>query len=544
MINYTNNTLCNSILIAIFAFGLTVILSMFQTIEAQRYVDVEPDNFPAEIGSLNRTIENDTERTEDTIYRLQRGATYWTDARIINEGFHLRIHGEEGDGPPPIIRPAVDITGESVQISRPAGPVTWKDVYLSHLDDQGNDNQNPMVVTASNVTVTIDNIFVDWDRQAFIRFNGENNSAFVTNSQMRFSGIAEDPNSGRIFDGRGNAVDTVKFVNNTFYVGTHFAFRLVGATANYVEFNHNTFVDWGEFFELALTKEAKITNNQFINIGWRGKQPNDEDTGLFTFFSAENVPDFNDADRSFIINNNNFAGLHPQTIEVLNKHDREALPLLNSVGEEFLASGILVMENNIQEPEADLGLTERPDLAINNWHDAYLTDPNGPLPPWQDRNQARVDDPIGAVNVDEFRIFSYSETAESFWAGINNFSIGDLNWFPEQKELFEAGGTREVTSNEDVEFLSDRPEEFELQQNFPNPFNPSTQITFTLPSASDVRLDVFNTLGQRVATIVNGQRSAGTHTVSFDASNLSSGMYLYRIQAENFSQVKKMMLIK
>lgn len=100
-----------------------------------------------------------------------------------------------------------------------------------------------------------------------------------------------------------------------------------------------------------------------------------------------------------------------------------------------------------------------------------------------------------------------------------------------------------VTSNED-DFFSDRPQEFELNQNFPNPFNPTTQITFTLPSASDVTLDVFNTLGQRVATLVNGQRSAGSHTVSFDASNLSSGMYLYRIQADNFSQVRKMMLIK
>jgi len=100
-----------------------------------------------------------------------------------------------------------------------------------------------------------------------------------------------------------------------------------------------------------------------------------------------------------------------------------------------------------------------------------------------------------------------------------------------------------VTSNED-DFFSDRPQEFELNQNFPNPFNPTTQITFTLPSASDVTLDVFNTLGQRVATLVNEQRSAGSHTVSFDASNLSSGMYLYRIQADNFSQVRKMMLIK
>lgn len=96
-------------------------------------------------------------------------------------------------------------------------------------------------------------------------------------------------------------------------------------------------------------------------------------------------------------------------------------------------------------------------------------------------------------------------------------------------------------SNEDE--LVDR-DEFNLAQNYPNPFNPSTTITFNLPQASEVSLKVFNMLGQQVATLINGRMNSGTQSIQFDASNLSSGMYIYRLQAGNISKTKKMMLIK
>mgnify|MGYP001555344761 CR=1 FL=1 len=98
------------------------------------------------------------------------------------------------------------------------------------------------------------------------------------------------------------------------------------------------------------------------------------------------------------------------------------------------------------------------------------------------------------------------------------------------------------TSIEDVDQL---PNTFKLNQNYPNPFNPTTTISFELPVTSNVRLTVYNTIGQRVATLVNGKpMSAGVHAVGFNAQGLSSGLYIYRLEAGNYSQVRSMMLVK
>ena len=92
--------------------------------------------------------------------------------------------------------------------------------------------------------------------------------------------------------------------------------------------------------------------------------------------------------------------------------------------------------------------------------------------------------------------------------------------------------------------LLDVPVAYELRQNYPNPFNPTTQIQFDIPEQSEVTLEVFNVMGQRVAVLAGGSYQAGQHTVEFDATNLASGIYIYRLQAGSFDQTQKMMLVK
>ncbi len=91
---------------------------------------------------------------------------------------------------------------------------------------------------------------------------------------------------------------------------------------------------------------------------------------------------------------------------------------------------------------------------------------------------------------------------------------------------------------------ADVPRTFLLEQNYPNPFNPSTTIRYQLPVASEVKLEVYDVLGKKVAKLVNERQAAGVYQVIWNANGLSSGTYFYRLQAGQFVQTRKMMLVK
>ena len=88
------------------------------------------------------------------------------------------------------------------------------------------------------------------------------------------------------------------------------------------------------------------------------------------------------------------------------------------------------------------------------------------------------------------------------------------------------------------------PAEFSLQQNYPNPFNPTTLIRYAIPSDQHVALNVYNLLGQKVITLVDGLQKAGQHEVNFNAINLASGVYFYKLETGTQSSIKKMILMK
>jgi Secretion system C-terminal sorting domain len=95
-----------------------------------------------------------------------------------------------------------------------------------------------------------------------------------------------------------------------------------------------------------------------------------------------------------------------------------------------------------------------------------------------------------------------------------------------------------------VEEAPDPPAAFELAQNFPNPFNPLTTIRYSLPSKSHVILTVYNLLGQKAAELVNGEQDVGRYEVTFNGSGFAAGVYFYRLRAGEFSQARRLLLLR
>jgi hypothetical protein len=129
-----------------------------------------------------------------------------------------------------------------------------------------------------------------------------------------------------------------------------------------------------------------------------------------------------------------------------------------------------------------------------------------------------------------------------YWHGFQGVTYWDDVQIVNLSNL-EVQGSGPVVSNE--EDIQTTPEEIRLHQNYPNPFNPTTRISFDLAKSEVVSLEVFNMLGQRVAQILDKSRlNSGVHNFSFDATKLPSGVYLYRLNTGDYSEVRKMTLIK
>jgi hypothetical protein len=135
----------------------------------------------------------------------------------------------------------------------------------------------------------------------------------------------------------------------------------------------------------------------------------------------------------------------------------------------------------------------------------------------------------------------------------SDLKVGDPNQFPngfgpqgDVQRIYNY--VRLVRGNGTINDVGDNssnlPEEYELQQNYPNPFNPETTITFSLPENSRASLIVYNAIGEQVAELVNEELSAGNYNYHFNASDLTSGVYFYRLQTSSFTETKKMMLLK
>jgi hypothetical protein len=214
------------------------------------------------------------------------------------------------------------------------------------------------------------------------------------------------------------------------------------------------------------------------------------------------------------------------------------------------ADTVVVTENGVVNG-IDINLVTRPDTGfaiVNGKVKTILGEPvNGVI--------------VYAINLNGVVVASTNTENDGSYT-IENLPAGDYSLYVESTDYENTAdngtvtvdyGTSSVQSKDlylspasttGVSNNSSIPTTYSLMQNYPNPFNPTTTIRFTIPEKVQVKLEVYNLIGQKVATLVNGELNAGSYNVEFNGTGLSSGIYLYRIQAGNFTSVKKMLLIK
>lgn len=551
-----NNLYSRRIIRYVLASVLLVCIGAFKTVNAQTYIDVEPDNYPLEVGNLNKAIEE--HGADGVIFRLKRGEVYWNDARIRPRDYHLVIEAEEGDGPRPMIRTAVDEIGRDVGrwLQAEGTGVTMRGVYLSGLDEQF--NMTGQMQVRAKMPIYLDDVMYEYADQSLLRHNVDSVSYFITNSHIRKVGREQDPNNGRIIDTRGNHTDSLVVINSTFSDYTHYAVWTWGSVTNYVKLDHNTIIDGGLGFDISLVKEAVITNNLMTSLGWRGNpatlESGMDDHAIFTFVSADLTDFYKDADRSIVFRNNNIGGMNSSYIDLLEKYwepGKETNPsgqptnrlfihdmIIDSTGLALMEQGIVIMENNFTEDENSNSLvfTGRTDLdLLLTYYEEYVSGANE-FSEMFDRTET-------GIGIDTWSDLSYNENAISFTAAERRFPVGNLNYWPsEYMDAWQAGLTAPNLTN--TERGAHQPDNFLLINAYPNPFNPTTNIAYELPHSAEVTLEVYNVTGSSVFKVEKGLQSAGKYTLQLDGSNLTSGVYVVKLAAGNDIRVAKITLIK
>lgn len=162
-----------------------------------------------------------------------------------------------------------------------------------------------------------------------------------------------------------------------------------------------------------------------------------------------------------------------------------------------------------------------------------------------------INDSLVVVGTDSSGVFiskDNGDTWSSFNTGLPNSHIYSLGINDDYLYVGIFGGVWRCSLSDIITSVNPKPNNlvtnYSLSQNYPNPFNPTTTIEFAIPNKAFAKIVVYNLLGEEVKTLLNEQRNAGRHSVQFDGSSLSSGIYYYRLVANEFIETKKLVLIK
>jgi hypothetical protein len=459
----------------------------------------------------------------------------------------------------------LEVKNINIELGNAAGDIGWN--FFGH--------------SSSDQRLTVDNCIMEHTLWTTFT-SGTNGKIYIKNCYfVNMTGQSCRRNGGVI--DMFNPVDTIWVENSTHVMAQGLIYKSRNWPINRYVFNHNTFINMGHdvFMSLGFQKNMSVTNNIFVNtnlqaytgdvnidpgecdlvpgtpIGLVNVAPLDS-TGYAAsdihFYVDKNLvywdPIFNDMVAT--LNANAVSGYTTWSDSKITMNDRTQGFFNDDATFPYLLEGTWIKDKmpTFTEPK-DLFTTQ---LEVINTYVRAKADVTTPapdiMPCWRLVNTPVTDYFTYAdfpVPVD----LSYSD-ADLLTAGLGGFPVGDLNWFQPQYTQWLAQRDAEYQAIHNAlatgkTGVIERPnvaDKFVLAQNYPNPFNPSTVISFSLPKAGNVVLKVYNSLGEEVATLVNGFKTAQTYDVTFNAANLPSGVYAYSIQFDNNTISKKMMLVK
>jgi hypothetical protein len=529
------------------------------------------------IGNINNVINGDTTATGarvHSVYALYRDSIYLYTATIVVNG-DITVVGASGTTRPPVIAPSILSDNSSpdlvFELTKAQSKATFRNLYFLGVRTDQNvvSLGNGIKVYADYVRLTVDSVVFDAIGNAAISTSGVWDKFFVSNCVFR---NGQHPTAwfyGKALDLEVSQVDTAVIVNNTMFALSSYAYCIT-AYNSYLKFDHNTiFINMCNPLNIFSVENAIVKNNIFYAAQSQASDPAEMvqwyydipgyTSGIISLDTSISgfTPAFTNATRKFAADNN--AYFWPKALTDFYTAYNDTVTKTVTPGTTPVLAKLTpaVWMNGFTTPlfndKTDYpGLSESNNLNVdpgfNSTVDAEITK----------AIQFVAEIKNGTANASSYWQFlpasgvlfpptwplpenlAYTNTTLQS-AGTDGLALGDLNWYPTQHKQY--------LTDVKIDKGAKVPTTFSLSNAYPNPFNPTTNIQFNIAKNENVRLVVFNILGQKIKTLVNGEMKAGSYTATWNGkdefgTSVASGIYFYRLESQSFNSTKKMILMK
>lgn len=501
------------------------------------------------VGALNNAINGDTtesgDRIPNRVYVLQRNRVYKTSGEIQNPGFHLRIKAEDGPGARPIIQPAVGSGGVNARPFTVLADLTLEGIYLTSVDELGGYINRHMRVRQDDVTVTLNDCWLDGTGQSVLRFDNKGGKAYITNCVGSHLGRTFVPNNGRFVDFRTDA-DSLIIRNSTFYNVTSRILRSSAARKLfYGEISNCTVVNAAQrVASFAEAAHIKFFNNLVINGSFIG------DSGGGSIIAVDELSTANEEfydslgiSREVELTNNWFYTTHDVRevwkdtaawgFEVMEKQifDGDFFPFIEDSIE--LVTN-LTFYDSIQLKNAP-GLPYNVTFGmINDQLFAESLD-NGSAPNWNFTASPFFKVPTENLNTDENNQpldplyefpydFRFSPTSSAINRGKDGGQIGDPNWVP---QAFDIVLGLDVNNGKPFRF-------------YPNPTSSQLNISATLLEG----LEEVSIISMNGKVVYSTNFSSPLQNAILQLPSVKTGLYLIQMRNEKGEVFSDKLIIK